>query len=41
MTKRYAHLSSENLRSAILVLDKKETASAGNLGHNLDTMGAN
>ena len=32
MTKRYA--SKEKLRSAILVLDEKETASTTNFGHN-------
>ena len=38
MTRRYAHLSPENLRSAVKVLD--ETAEGGNFGHNLDTMGS-
>ncbi len=37
MTKRYAHLSQENLRVAIRVLDKKKTDTE-NLGHNLDTV---
>lgn len=39
MTRRYAHLSQENLRSAIKVLD--ETVPDENFGHNLDTVGRN